>query len=193
MRKKYYLYSGLVAVVIEWVGLLLIVTYLHRLDPDKALSTNTVAPWPVPIIFGLTLTLAGVGYALFSLALRSYSRYLPYVGVAAGTAFAVTGWTPYTGNGGPQDILHQVFSYLALIGYVIMIWLLRAHPRRQISLVSQIIVGLIFAIILLSLISNYLGNPYFAYLQIAIVGLVQAWTVLVVWHERRPSEMDKKL
>ncbi|MEO5627479.1 MAG: hypothetical protein ABIQ89_01165 [Candidatus Saccharimonadales bacterium] len=190
MRRKYYLYSGLLAILAEWAGFVLI-AYFHHLDLNKALSVNTVASWPLPLIFGITLTLAGLGYGLFSVALKPYAHSIIYVGITAGVAFAFTGWTPYTGYGGVGDLVHQAFSYVALAGYITMVWLLRSHPKRQIRLASKIIVGLMLAIIALAPVSNYVWHQGFGYLQIAIVGLFQSWVVLVVWQERKLTAMDK--
>ncbi len=185
MRKNQYLYFGLVTVVAEWVGLVLGYAYLHRLDPNKALSTATVAPAPLPLIFGLTLTVAGVTYAIFSLALRPYSRWIPYYAIIAGIAFSIAGWTRYTGYGGTQDVVHQISSYIALFGYLAMIWLLRSHPKRHISVASKTVTGVIVGALGLAVLTNYVFHQYFAYVQLLILISIQTWTVLVVWHERK--------
>lgn len=189
-RNKVFLYSGLITVAVEWLGLLTSLAYTHRLDPNKALSTSTQAPWPVPLIFGLTLTIAGLSYAIFSFALKPYSKWIPFWAIVAGFAFMMTGWTPYSGYGGRADLIHQFFSYVALMGYVIMIWLLRAHPRRHIRVSSTTVACLIIGATGFAAISHFALGRYFAYAQLLILLLIQTWTVYVIWNERKRFLVD---
>ncbi len=190
MRKNQYLYFGLVTIVVEWLGLTIGWAYMHHLDPNKALSTASVAPHPLPLIFGLTLTTVAITYAIFAMALRSYSKWIPVYAVLAGVGFCVAGWAPYSGYGGAMDVIHQVGSYVALVGYLIMIWLLRSHPKRHISIASKTVVAIILAAGGLVILTNYVFHRYFAYVQLLILFSIQSWTVLVVWHERKLTPVD---
>lgn len=191
MLKNKYLYFGLATVIVEWAGLALGFLYWRHFNPDLALSTATVQSSPLPQIFALTLITAGITYTVFSLALRSYSRLIPYFAALAGLAFALTGITKYTGYGGFQDVVHQICSYAALAGYVAIIWLLRVHPKRHIQVASQVVVGIIVGAIGVAILSNYVFHRYFALVQLLVLFSIQTWTVLVVWHERTPAPVDK--
>lgn len=189
MSRKNFLYFGIATVVVEWIGLVL-GFLIEPFNPNMAISTASVGIQPLPIVFGVTLSIAGLTYYLFSLALRPYSRWIHYYAMVAGIAFALTGWLPYTGTSGLADVPHQLCSYVALVGYIAVIWALRQHPKSHIAVTSRAIAWLIIGMIIMSVLSDYFDQKYFAITEILILVLIQTWTVFVVWHERRALHLD---
>lgn len=184
MKQKHLLYFGPITILIEWTALIIASFYFHAFHPNQALSEITAAAWPLPFIFGLTLTVASITYFLFALALRSYSKLIPYFALIAGIAFALAGWIPYHGHGGTTDLFHNLCSYTAGFGYTAIVWLLRKHPSRKVSLMSTIIFSLAVTSIALAFITLFVVHKYVAYIQLLIMVLLQTWALIVTFYER---------
>jgi hypothetical protein len=179
------LYFGPITLVIEWCGILLGIHYLASYNTNKAISTVSTAQSPLPLIFGLTLTTVGITYFLFGLSLKHISRRIPYTAFIAGIAFTLTGWIPYTGNGGTGDLAHNLFNCIAVAGYIAMIWFLREHPLEPISKASQYFFYMLVVTSFTALISLYILHRFVTYAQLTLLVLIQIWTLVVVWHTKR--------
>lgn len=187
LEKHHLLYFGPLTVLIEWVALILGLLYLHHFDLNNAISSVTTASWPLPLLFGGTLTIVAVTYSLFAVSLRSYSRHIPVVAIIAGIAFIITGWVPYTGTDGVNNIVHNTASFVAVVGYIAIIWLLRDHPKKRVSQTTRLTYKLLLVGICAASISMYATHRYIALMQLYLLFIIQAWTVFIVWHELRES------
>ena len=184
MNKRFFLYCGPLTVLIEWIGLLLGKLLAKDFNFNAALSTLTHAKQPLPIIFGVTLTLIGITYFLFSLALTNISRLVPFAGGVAGAMFALAGWVPYTGNGGWSDSIHNTCTYVATLGYALMIWSFKKHPQHALRRISAIT---LFSLVLVTIWSfeSVASKSLIAVSQLCMLFIFQLWTILVVWHSRK--------
>jgi len=187
LQKHHLLYFGPVAVLIEWIGLGVMWRYYPNFNPNNAISTITMAPAPWPQFFGVTLTLVGITYGLFTLPLRAYSPYVPLIGLIAGIAFVLTGWIPFSGNGGVVDVVHNISSLVAVVSYTAIIALMQKHPKQRISHASKTIYYLLLFGVVLSFASLYAVHRFVALIQLFLLALIQTWTIIVVWHELKSS------
>lgn len=183
LSKKQLLYFGPLTIAIEWTGIILL-SKINGFNLNEALSTVTTAPRPSPLIFGVTLTLASITYFIFSLSLKTVSSRVPHIALLSGIAFTLTGWIPYRGDGGTLDVLHSLCSYIAVVGYMYMIWTVRNHPVKPISKASMGIIWLLLLVILISFYSLFIAHRYIALIELLILFIIQAWTIIVVWHSR---------
>jgi len=174
------MYFGVVTVFIEWVGSVLLLIKSGGLDLNKPISVVTVAKQPLPLIFGLTLSLAGLTYFLFTLSLRSISESIPKVGLISGIAFALTGWVPYRGDGQVADIIHNLAVYVAVAGYGYIVWSMRKHHIGLIQHASTVAGVLFLAATIAAFVGLFVFHRYVAVAQIAILAVAQAWTMLVI-------------
>ena len=183
-NKRLLLYCGLLTVAIEWLGLLVASFYVRNFNPNTALSVIGSEPMPLPFIFGITFTLVGITYYLFSLSLKSYSEQIPKLAFIAGIAFIVVGWIPFKGDS-TTDVIHNLAAYIAMFGYIGMVWLLQAHPHKKVSEMSKNLFRLLILLIFVIISSLYFFHWYIAYLELLILFVIQCWTVFVIWFERR--------
>ncbi len=185
LNYKSLLLFGPVTLLLEWTGILIGSYYAKGFNPNRAISTLSTASQPLPFIFGITLTLAGFTYFLFSLALADHDRRIPVIGAIAGLLFAFTGWLPYSGNGGITDILHNVTIYASVTGYIAMIWLARGHNNHKIHKLTVWSLRIIVAASIIALVSMLLVGKYEAIAELLVLVTIQVWTMLVVWHSRQ--------
>ena len=192
MNKRFLLYCGPLTVLIEWIGLLLGKLLAKDFNYDAALSTLTHAAQPLPLIFGVTLTLIGITYFLFSLALANISKLIPIAGGIAGAMFALAGWVPYTGNGGWSDSVHNTCTYVATLGYAVMIWSVKKHPHQTMQRISVIA---LVALVLTAIWSfeSVASKSLVAVSQLCMLFIFQLWTILVVWHSRKLDKVVSSL
>lgn len=181
---------GPITLAVEWFGILLGIHYLGSYNTNLAISTVTTSPSPLPLVFGLTLTTVGVTYFLFGLSLKRVSNKVPIAAFIAGVAFTLTGWIPYSGHGGTSDIAHNAFNYIAIGGYISMIWLLRDHPLRPISKASRFFFFMLVGISLTAFISLFVLHRFIAYVQLTLLVAIQIWTLIVVWHTLRQKKQS---
>ncbi len=184
-EKHHLLYFGSITVLIEWIALIVGISYMNDFNPDNALSVATVAAQPLPTIFGIATTTVAITYSLFAIPLHAYDKRIPYLAVLAGIGFTATGWIPFTGQGGAVDTIHNISSFVAVAGYTGIIWLLRKHPKAHVSKASTLAYRLLIVAVIISYINTYVVHRYIAYGQLYVLGLIQAWTVFIVWHERK--------
>lgn len=185
LQNRQLLYFGPIAVCIEWFAILLALNYKQEFNPHHALSTATTSAQPLPLVFGVTLSVVAVTYALFAFALRSYSRYIPLLGFISAISFTLTGWIPYTGTGGTHDILHNICSFISVACYIGIVWQLSKHPKKHIRNASTVSSSLLVLGVILSFISMYAIHQYIAFVQLHLLFIIQCWTVFIVWHERK--------
>lgn len=185
LSQKALLLFGPLTVLVEIMGLMLSLHYLKKFNPDTALSMYSVAPRPLPLIFGLTLTLAGILYFIFSLALRPYSKNIPIIALFSGIMISLTGWISFSHNGSTRDILHNFCIYVALAGYSSMIWLMKKHPVRAIQRISSITFYLLFVSILWASVCILILNRYIAIAQLLVLLIMQLWTIVIAWHTKK--------
>lgn len=161
--------------------------FVHDFNPDLPLSTLSVAKQPLPILFGTTLTLAGFTYFIFSYSFKSHSQNIHKVALFSGIALGLTGWIPYRGTGGAQDIAHSMCIYMAGMGYATMIWMMKAHPVRAAGKISAAAFWLLMVAAAIGFISLFIVHKYVAFAQLGILLLIQVWTIMIVW-QTRPLE-----
>lgn len=184
LNRKTLLLFGPITLVIEWTGLVVGSMYAKGFDTNRALSTLSTASEPLPFIFGMTLTLAGFTYFLFSLALADHDKKIPVLGAISGILFALTGWLPYSGDGGAFDILHNAAIYASVTGYVAMIWLVRGHDNHKIHKLTVRSIRVIVAATVIALVSMLVIGKYEAIAELLVLVTIQVWTILLVWHSR---------
>lgn len=184
VTRKHLLYFGPLTVIIEWLGILAGFHYAKDFNLDSALSTLASAPNPLPIIFSLTLLLAGMSYFIFSFSLRFYSKRIPVLAFASGLLLALTGLITYTGQGGLQDILHNLCIYLSISGYAAIIWAMKKHPMQAVKRVSAFAFWVMLLSVVLAFICLFIINRYAALAELLILVIIQAWTIVIVWHDK---------
>lgn len=184
LNRKTLLLFGPITLVIEWTGLVVGSMYAKGFDTNRALSTLSTASEPLPFIFGMTLTLAGFTYFLFSLALADHDKKIPVLGAISGILFALTGWLPYSGDGGTFDILHNAAIYASVTGYVAMIWLVRGHDNHKVHKLTVRSIRVIVAATVIALVSMLVIGKYEAIAELLVLITIQVWTILLVWHSR---------
>lgn len=185
LKRTHLLWLGPLTVAIEWTGLFIGSFYLKGFDFNNALSTLTGAQAPLPLIFATTLILAGLTYVGFCLALKRYSANIPIMGVLSGIFLALTGIIAYTGHGGIGDLLHNLVITIAIIGYSCVIYLMKDHPMGAIQQASVWLFRVFIFGIALAIVALYMINRYIAFAQLFILLIIQIWTIIIVWHERR--------
>lgn len=190
--KHHLLWFGPLTVLIEWIALIIGIIYLKGFDSNNAISSITVAAPPFPVIFGVTLTTVAITYSLFSVPLRQYSKYVPIAATVAGIAFIITGWTPYTGTDGVNNVVHNLASFVAVCGYVVVVWLLREHPKRRISQASKLAYKLMLLGVIAAALGIYATQKYIALAQLSILFVIQVWTVFIVWHEWKSPVVQQR-
>ncbi len=185
VSQKTLLMFGPLTIFVELAGLALAIHYIKKFNPDIALSLLSVAPRPLPLIFGLTLTLAGVFYFIFSFVLRPYAKNIPIIAFVSGLMLSLTGWISFSHNGSTRDILHNICIYTALIGYSSMIWLMKKHPVKAVQQISNITFYLLMISILWASVCILVLNRYIAIAQLVVLLIMQIWTIVLVWHTRK--------
>lgn len=176
---------GPLTVLIEWAGLLIGMQYAKNFDPNKAISTLSVSPQPLPLIFGLTLNLAGLSYFIFSFALKEHSKNITTVAFISGGLLALTGWITYSGNGGIADIAHNLCICLAVGGYCTIIWMIRDHHDHRIRLATKSTLWILFAVGCLAFYSLFISHRFESFAELLTLFFIQVWTLIVVWLSRK--------
>lgn len=189
MQYKKLLYFGPLTVLIEWIGIVMLLSS-NSFDPNVPLSVATNADYPLPLLFGLFLTAIAISYTLFALPLKTYSEYIPKLAALAGITFILTGWIPYTGHDALTDTVHNIASYIAIGSYVLIVWFMRSHPKKPISVASKIAYKSMILGIIAAFITLYVFDAYVSLAQLYILVSIQLWTIWVVWHEMRPPKIS---
>ncbi len=177
-------YFGVITVIVEWLGVLIASRYINGFNFNNAISTLSVAPRPLSLIFSLTITFASISFFLYALSLREYSNRIPVYALIASLAFMIVGWVPLRSNGSISDSIHSICGIIATIGYTLIIWECRKHPKKHISIASVIITSLLLLIMIASILSLYVFHKYVAIVEILIVVSMQYWLIYVTWHSR---------
>lgn len=185
ISKKHLWLFGPLTVLIEWIGLLIGMQYAKNFDPNKAISILSVAPQPFPLIFGLTLTLAGSSYFIFSFALKEHSKNITTVAFISGVLLALTGWIAYSGNGGIADMAHNLCIYLAVGGYCTMIWMIRDHHDHRIRLATRSTLWLLLLVGCLAFYSLFISHRLESVAELTVLFFIQVWTLVIVWLGRK--------
>lgn len=177
-------YFGVITVIVEWFGVLIALRFIDNFNFNNAISTLSVAPQPLALIFSITITLASLSFFLYALSLREFSKYIPIYAFIASMAFLILGWVPLTGDGGLADLLHSVCGIIATIGYTLIIWECRNHPKKHVGKISVLVTSLLFLIMIASILSLYVFHKYIAVVEVLIVVSMQYWLIYVTWHSR---------
>ena len=185
ISKKHLYIFGPLTVLVEWTGLLIGIQFAKDFDPNQAISSLSIAPQPLPIIFGTTITLAGLSYYIFSFALKEHTRNITTVAFISGVLLALTGWITYSGNGGVKDLLHNFSIYLAVGGYCTMIWMLRDHHNSRIRLATLSTLWLLLLVGCLAFYCLFISHKLESIAELTVLFLIQIWTLVIVWFSRK--------
>lgn len=183
LSNRQLLMFGPLTIVIEWLGLLMSFYYTRGLDLNVPISLLSVAEPPLPTIFATTLTLAGLSFFIFSFALRHYSKNIVWVSLLAGIMLALTGFARYSGRGGLSDILHNIFIYSSLASFGVVIWMMKKHPHKVISSVSEKVFIFLLISSAITVVSLNI-HRYVAFIQLTMLVVLQVWVMVIVWHSR---------
>lgn len=191
LSHKQLLMFGPLTIIIEWVGFVVSYRYSQGLDFNNPISLLSVAKQPLPLIFSITLLLAGISFFIFSLALRSYSKNIIWVSLFASIMLSLTGWAKYSGQGGIGDLLHNIFIYSSLAAIGLIIWMMKKHPHKLVSTVSEkVFVFLMFASVI-TMVSIYV-HRFVALVQLLILFVLQFWVLIIVRHSKSPQYFASK-
>lgn len=171
---------GPITLLIEWIGFFLILVLSTGLDPNEALSMATTSSQPLPLIFGLTLTMASITYWLFSFSLTNGKfSLIPKIVFLAGITFILTGWVPYDGGSSVTNIIHNTLISISVILYTYFIYLTGHNTNQKVAKLAKPFVFLMIVSMVLSFICVHVLSLGALYAQLFTVVVCHAWTLLV--------------
>lgn len=184
LRSNRLLYFGIATVAIEWLGLLLGIILANGLNIDQPISAYSTADQPLPLIYGITLTLAAITYFLFTVPLVPYAKHVALTAGVAGTAWILTAWSPYK-TGGLDSGFHTFFSFVAAFAYLLVVWQLRTHPFKKIGDASVFFSALILIGMIGTILTVFINHRFSALAQLIVLIAIQTWTIYTVWHTKK--------
>ena len=187
-RDKLILLCAPLTVLIEWTTFLIVIN-TYPFDFNHPFSAIPYDYPSMSVLFGLTLSLAGLSFAVFTLALRPYWKDVFRFSLICAILMILAGWAQYNPNGGFWHTVHAGSANLFGAGYLFIMFQIAQRSRGVLQQASRIFLAIATLCLVGVILTTNVFHANAGRFQFVMLLTAQAWALFTAYYlwKRQPT------